>query len=192
MLFRSTCPGDAVVSGTDDGSCAVTLITLLDTDLATAGPPTSRVTRGVGRRLFGRPAARAVRSALAAPALEAQVATAFAALGEAGSAEFRSRTGDGFTLARRSDGRGARFVARALAAGEPGPVLADERLDDNDALVVIVPFEGRSRAVVIQPYWIGRLATRLQTDDLRREVRDATGGSHGRDPLEVEVRPLES
>ena len=187
------CPaGGAAPTEMPDEARAVTLITLLDTDPPAPAARTANVTRGIGRRLFGRPAARAVRTALDAPALEARVATGFVALGEGGAAEFLSRTGDGFALARRGDGRGARFLVRELVAGAPGRVLADERLDDNDALVVMVPFEGRARAVVIQPHWIGRLATRLQTDEWRREVRDAAGHARGREPLAVEVRPLES
>ena len=83
--------------------------------------------------------------------------------------------GDGFTLKREREGRGASATVCALAGNGPGRELARERpVGEDDALVVRVPFEGRPRVLVLQASTLPRIrrpAKRRRGGD--RAIRDA-------------------
>ena len=114
----------------------------------------------VGRqaaRLAGAPAAEILYSA--------------SGIHEGGTAAFRSPLGDGFTLGRESDGRGAWLTVCALAGERAGRVLARERLDENEALVVRVPFGGRTRVLVVGAATLPVAEAQVRMNAARRELR---------------------
>lgn len=167
-----------------DGGMAVQL-TWLETGGPAAGP---RVLRGAGRRVFGSAAARVHRAAAGEGAPAATVVAAIAAFGDAFAVTLGAESGDGAALEWSAEGRGGHLIVRALRSGAAGAVLADERLADNDALVVPVTHDGREYALVVQPRVLPRLSVKLETADLVRTVRDAV--RPGRERLDLAVAAL--
>ncbi len=90
---------------------------------------------------------------------------------EGGTAAFRSPLGDGFTLGRENDGRGAWLTVCALAGERAGRVLARERLDEDEALVVRVPFGGRMRVLVVSAATVPAAEAQVRMSAARRELR---------------------
>jgi hypothetical protein len=155
-----------------DGDMALQL-TWIESEDPAAGP---RVLRGAGRRVFGTAALRAFRAAAGRPAEDAAVVAAVAGFGEAFEVSLvtlGSDAGDGVALAWTAEGRGGHVLVYARSAGAAGERLADERLAENDVLVVPVRHDGRACTLVIQPRVLPRLSVRLETTDLLRAARDA-------------------
>lgn len=144
-----------------DGSGMVQL-SLLEGTSPGAG---TRVKRGHGPIAVGDHARRMAGGA----------ALVFSAVGtiDGASAQFLAPEGDGFVLRRESFGRGARVVVRALEGERPGRVLADERLDEFDALVTRVRFGGRERVLVVQAATLGAAEGRERDERARREITRA-------------------
>lgn len=161
-----------------DGAMALQLTWIRAGDPA-AGP---RVARGVGRRAFGGAAIRAFRAVGGDAGDAAPVAAAIAGFGETFDVLLRGDAGDGVRLAWAAEGRGGRVTVREPGAGA---VLADERLAENDALVLPVRHAGRDYALVVQPRPLPRLAVRLESGELMRAVRDAV--RPGRPRLAISV-----
>lgn len=147
----------------------------------TASGAGTRVRRGHGPVAVGDHARRAAGGA----------ALVFSAVGtiDGASALFRAPEGDGFVLRREAVGRGARVVVRALDGERPGRVLADERLDEFDALVTRVRFGGRERVLVVQASTLGAAESREHSERVRREIARAmpleTGAPTGELPFEL-------
>jgi hypothetical protein len=169
---------DAALAVPGDGAMALQMTWLL----AERPPESPRVARGVGRRLIGEPAARALRAVAGGATGPAPVVAAVAGFGDAFDVGLRGAAGDGVALAWTAEGRGGRVVLRPLAGGAP---VADERLADLDALVVPVRHGGRHCVLVVQPRVLPRLSLRLEREDLARTVRDAVRS--GRVRLGVDV-----
>lgn len=172
-----------------DGGAAVVQVTLLDGAPGSLTPGFGagrgpRVEHGAGM-LVGRAAARLVR----AGGLEPHVLWTGTGQGEGVTAAFRTPLGDGFTLRREAAGRGAHVVVRALTAGRPGAVLADAPLEEDDALIVPVSFEGRPRMLVLQAPTLPREEARLRQQRLQRDFdADRAGRApNERPPFEVSV-----
>jgi hypothetical protein len=165
----------------------VVQVTIVE-DASTAGGAPARVVRGAGRVLVGRAAAMVARGGRGFAADDAVV---FSARGytEGGTAVFRSPGGDGFTLAREPDGRGAHLRVCALAGSLPGRVLADERVGEEDALIVRVPFEGRTRLLVLESATLPRTEAQRRDDDAGRALREwgASRPEPSRPPFELKV-----
>lgn len=137
----------------DPGIESTSLTVLDDAPLATCGAP-ARVLRHAGRGAYGQGVPRAMRGGGAMLGAEPAVVTALLAYGDGGEVAFRSRSGDGFTLERRRDVRAAsrevRVVVREWPGGASGRVLADERVKDDDLLLVRVRIDGVPRLLVLQ------------------------------------------
>jgi hypothetical protein len=104
---------------------------------------------------------------------------------------FRSRQGDGFTLRRDADGRGASVTIRAVVGGRPGAVLARERLDEQDALAVRVTLEGRTRVVIVQAPTLDRAEGEAREREARLALRGANGARPGQGERPFEMTPVE-
>jgi hypothetical protein len=124
-------------------------VTILE-DAPGANVVPARVVPGAGQVSVGRHALRIARGPDSGFADDGAILFTGRGFAEGGTAVFRSPTGDGFTLVRETEGRGARLRVCALAGGSPGRVLASERVGEEDALVVRVPFGGRTRVLVLQ------------------------------------------
>jgi hypothetical protein len=136
--------------GSMDGYAMVQL-SLLEESAAFAVPlETARVQRGIGPLAVGRHALRAARGARGLRASDADVLFSGVGVLDGTSAVIRSAQGDGFVLRRERDGRGARVTVRELQGDRPGRALAEERLGEQDALVVRVTLDGRPRVLVVQ------------------------------------------
>ncbi len=142
-------------------------MTILE-DAAGAGAAPAKRVPGAGEVAVGREAIRIARGPRAPFAGDEAIVFSGRGYSEGGTALFRSGTGDGFTLSIEADGRGARVRVGALAGAMPGRVLADERVGENDALVVRIPFEGRTRVLVLAA------ATLPRAEALQREKAAAS------------------
>lgn len=178
--------GDRQGSGerTDAEGAMALQLTWIETG---AAPNVARVARGAGRRAFGANALRALRAATGEPVSGARVVAAVAGLGERFEVALRDDAGDGVLVAWTAGVRGGRVTIRPLAGRAPGPVVADERLADSDALVVPVRHGGAGCALVVQPRVLPRLSVRLETEDMARTARDAA--RPGRPRLAIEAGP---
>ena len=123
-------------------------LTLLE-DVSPATGGIARVMPLAGAAPVGRGVSGLASRALGTGAGEPAVVYSAAGYFEEGTAAFKSQQGDGFTLRRDNEGRGARLTVCALSGGRPGRILARERLGEDDALVVRVPFGGRTRVLVV-------------------------------------------
>jgi hypothetical protein len=149
----------------------------------------SRVAPLAGEFAVGRGAARIAGRALGGDVSEQAVLYSATGFFEAGAAAFRSQQGDGFTLRREQDGNGTHLTVSALAGGRPGRVLASEHVDDGEALVVRVPFEGRPRLLVLTAALVPAAEADARQAAAQRELRASAAGRPQplRPPFEVEV-----
>lgn len=176
------CGGGAEGPLFDGGDGAALQLTWIESGDPAAGP---RVLRGAGRRVFGAAAVRALRSAGLDERRTASVCGAVAAFGSAFDVELGGANGDGVRLAWTAAGRGGRVTVRARAGGAAAAPLAEETLDERDVLLVPVVHEGRACTLVVQPRVLPRLAVRLESGEMQREVRDVARSA--RAPLDVGV-----
>ncbi len=155
------------------GDAMIQLALLEDSPVLAAGGP-SHVVRHAGAMAVGRSARR-----IAAGGREAGAGVRFSLLGyqETGTTMFKTPSGDGFALRREREGRGARVEVLAIAAGLPGRTLARERLDADDALVVRVPFEGRTCVLVLQAATLPPAEAAARAAAARREVEESAAES---------------
>ncbi len=100
-----------------------------------------------------------------------------------GTALFRTPAGDGFALRIEPGGEQASVAVSGLAGGNPARPLALAELGKDEALVVHVPFEGRTRVLVLTVAG-GPEAERAARDAKRREVLRA-----GPTPRRADPRP---
>jgi hypothetical protein len=161
-----------------DGGYSMVQLTVLDDAPGLGGIGGARVVRGAGPLGVGRSAAAIARTAAGGAAAEPAIVFSGVGTGEGATAAFRSRLGDGFTLRREADGRGARVTVRALFGGRPGPVLARERLGELDALAVRVTLDGRPRVLVV----LAPTLTAGEGEAREREARLALRGANGARP----------
>lgn len=192
--------GDACVMG---GRCrfgmpggyqsdfAMIQLTVLEDAAGLAAIGRSRVVRGAGPVAVGRRAQRLAREAAGGAAAEPEIVFSGVGSGEGATVAFRSRRGDGFTLRRDADGRGATVTVRALHAGRPGMMLARERLDEHDALAVRVTLDGRARVVVVQAPTLSPAEGEARERDARLELRGANGTRPGRPEVPFEIEPVQ-
>ena len=154
-----------------------------------ASPTPARLVRDAGPVAVGRQALRLARGPGAGSGGDEAIVFSARGYAEGGTAVFRSSTGDGFTLTRESEGRGARLRVCALAGGMPGRLLANERVGEEDALVVRVPFEGRTRVLVLQAPTLPRDEALRREGEAGRAIREAGFGraEPTRPPFELRV-----
>lgn len=157
-------------------------LTILESAPGFAPGRGSRLERGVGA-VVGREAGRV------AGAIARSDAVVFSGIGRGDgvTVAFASPIGDGFTLRRESQGRGGRVQVRALLAGRPGATLADERLEEDDALVVRITLGGLPRVLVLQAPTLGRAEAEARQSRLARTLARESIGRPGdpRPPFEV-------
>lgn len=168
---------------------ALLQVTVLEDAPGSGATGLARVVRGAGPLAVGRHAQRIARAPAGGPAAEPAIVFSAVGFGEGVTAAFRSRFGDGFTLRRDADGRGATVTVAALRAGRPGPALARERLGEDDALAVRVRLDGRPRLLVVQAATLPREEAEAREAEARRALRGANGarpGVHG-PPFELQV-----
>jgi hypothetical protein len=166
---------------------AMIQLTVLEDAPGPAGPGRARVLREAGPLAVGRAAQRLAREAAGGTAAEPGIVFSGVGSGEGATVAFRSPLGDGFTLRRDADGRGAVVTLRALHAGRPGMTLARERLDERDALAVRVTLEGRARIVIVQAPTLPR----AEGEAREREARLALRGANGARPVPpFELEPV--
>ncbi len=179
MRFRNIDPIEAGAS---------VQLTLLE-DVPGAGFAPARVVHGAGPLSVGRRALRIARGPGADMGADAAIVWSGHGLVTGGTGLFRSPAGDGFAISRESDGRGARVRVQALMGSMPGRVLADERLDETDALVVRVPFENRTRVLVVQGQTLGAEEWKRRSAEAEREQRlPMTATAPGtKPPFELDV-----
>lgn len=166
---------------------AMIQLSVLEDSPGPAGFGRARVLRGAGPLAVGRTAQRLAREAAGGAAAEPGIVFSGVGAGEGATVAFRSRRGDGFTLRRDADGRGAVVTIRALHAGRPGPTLARERLEEHDALAVRVTLEGRERVVIVQAPTLPA----AEGEAREREARLALRGANGARPVPpFELEPV--
>jgi hypothetical protein len=151
----------------------------------------ARVVHGAGSLSVGRQARQVARDAVGGAASEPEIVFSGVGTGEGATVAFRSRQGDGFTLRRDADGRGARVTIRAVVHGRPGAVLARERLDEQDALAVRVTLEGRTRVVIVQAPTLDRAEGEAREREARLALRGANGARPGQDAPPFEMTPVD-
>ena len=151
----------------------------------------ARVVRGAGPLSVGRQAQQVAREAAGGAASAPEIVFSGVGSGEGATVAFRSRHGDGFTLRRDADGRGARVTIRAVVAGRPGAVLARERLDEQDALAVRVTLEGRTRVVIVQAPTLDRAEGEAREREARLALSGANGARPGQDAVQFEMTPVD-
>jgi len=151
----------------------------------------ARVVQGAGPLSVGRQAQQVAREASGGAASEPVIVFSAVGSGEGATVAFRSRQGDGFTLRRDADGRGARVTIRAVVGGRPGAVLARERLDEQDALAVRVTLEGRTRVVIVQAPTLDRAEGEAREREARLALRGANGARPGQGERPFEMTPVE-
>lgn len=172
------------------GDDAATIqLTVLEDAPGLGGIGVARLVRGAGPLAVGRHAQRLAREAAGGAAAEPAIVFSAVGSGEGATAVFRSRAGDGFALRRDADGRGATVAIRAVRAGRPGPLLARERLGEDDALVVRVRLDGRPRVVVVQAPTLPRSEAEAREREARAALRGANGARPGvhAPPFELDV-----
>ena len=154
--------------------------------LARVGP--SRVVREAGEAALGREAVRVAGGSWSVAPDGGVLYSGFGSMetGEGAVAAFRSPRGDGFTLERASDGRGARLTVRELAAGRPGRLLASERVGERDALVARVTLNGRPCVLVVQAPTLPGAEAGARAEAALRELRDSDPGR-----VETPIPPFE-
>jgi hypothetical protein len=164
---------------------AMIQLTLLEDSPALAGDGSSRTVRGAGAIAVGRQAARIAGGDGSA--------VVFSVVGyhEGGTAVILSPAGDGFALRREGEGRGARIEVLAVTGGQPGRVLARERLEADDALVVRVPFGGRTRVLVLQAATLPAAEAELRETAVRRALEESRVGVLQADHPPFELRLVE-
>ncbi|HVP14081.1 MAG TPA: hypothetical protein VMS88_00975 [Terriglobales bacterium] len=158
-------------------------LTILEDSPVLARGGSARVLRSAGPVAVGSSARR-----IAGAGMESNARILFTAWGYHGGGvpAFKTRTGDGFAIRREGDGRGARIEVLALEAGRLGRTLARERLDADDALVVRVPFEGRTRVLVLQAATLPTPEAEARATAAQREIRESMPA-----PLAGERPPFE-
>lgn len=168
---------------------AMIQLTVLEDAPGLGGIGVARLVRGAGPLAVGRHAQRLAREAAGGAAAEPAIVFSAVGAGEGATAVFRSRSGDGFALRRDADGRGATVAIRAVRAGRPGPVLARERLGEDDALLVRVRLDGRPRVVVVQAPTLPGPEAGAREREARAALRGANGARPGvhSPPFELEV-----
>lgn len=169
---------------------AMIQLTVLDDAPGLGAIGRSRVVRGSGPLAVGRHAQRVAREAAGGAAGEPAIVFSGVGAGEGATVAFRSRQGDGFTLRRDAEGRGARVQVRALVAGRPGAPLARETLGEHDALVVRVTLEGRTRVVVVQAPTLGADEGAALEREARFALRGANGARPGPQAVPFEMAPV--
>lgn len=169
---------------------AVIQLTVLDDAPGLGAIGRSRVVRGAGPLAVGRHAQRLAREAAGGGAAEPAIVFSGVGTGEGATVAFRSRQGDGFTLRRDAEGRGARVQVRALVAGRPGLPLARETLGEHDVLVVRVTLEGRTRVVVVQAPTLGADEGAALEREARFALRGANGARPGPQVVPFEMAPV--
>ena len=147
-------------------------MTILE-DAPGTSPVPARLVANAGPVAVGRHAIRIARGPRAAFADDGAIVFSGRGYTEGGTAAFQSSTGDGFTLTRESDGRGARLRVCALAGGMPGRLLANERVGEDDALVVRIPFEGRTRVLVLAAPTLPRDEAMRREGEAASAIREA-------------------
>jgi hypothetical protein len=150
----------------------------------------ARVVRDAGPLSVGRHSSRVARAAAGGAASAGEIVFSGVGAGEGATVAFRSRLGDGFTLRRDADGRGALVTVRAVLGGRPDRVLARERLDENDALAVRVTLEGRPRVVIVQAPTLDPAEGATRDAAARAELRGANGSRPGRFDPPFEMTPV--
>lgn len=173
------------------GDLAMIQLTVLEDAPGLAAIGRARVVHGAGPLAVGRIAQRLAREAAGGAAAEPGIVFSGVGSGDGATVAFRSRRGDGFTLRRDADGRGAVVTIRALHAGRPGMPLARERLDEHDALAVRVTLDGRSRVVLVQAPTLPAAEGEARERDARRELRGSNGARPGRQELPFELEPVQ-
>jgi hypothetical protein len=181
---RSESPGGYV----DD--FAMVQLTLLDDAAGMTRLGAARIVRGAGQAAVGRQAARLARATAGPAAAEPAIAFSGVGAGEGVTVAFRSRRGDGFTFRRDADGRGARVAVRALVNGRPGPVLARERLGEQDALLVRVTLDGRPRVLVVMAPTLPGTEAEPREREARLALRGENGAWPGARELPFELEPV--
>lgn len=165
-------------------------LTLLE-DSSAPAEPLARVQRGVGPLAVGRHAQRAARGAGASRGADAPVLFSGVGVFEGGPAAIRSARGDGFVLSRTREGRGARIRVRELQGDRPGRTLAEERLDDRDALVVRVTLDGRPRVLVLQAATLPLFEARAREQECRRVIGELPSARSPWEPPPFELRAID-
>jgi len=166
---------------------AMIQLTLLEDAAGPAPGGRARVLRGAGPLAVGRHAQRLARESTGGAGGEPRIAFSGVGAGEGATAAFRSRRGDGFTLRRDADGRGAVVTVRALHAGRPGATLARERLDEHDALAVRVTLDGRPRLLLVQAPTLPAAEGEALEREARAALRGANGPGRAEPPFELEA-----
>jgi hypothetical protein len=168
---------------------AMIQLTLLEAAPGLAPAGRGRVLRGAGPLSVGRRAQHLAREVAGGAAAEPEIAFSAVGAGEGATTAFRSRRGDGFTLRRDADGRGAVVTVRALVAGRPGATLARERLGEDDALAVRVTLEGRARLLLVQAPTLPAAEGEARELEARAALRGANGARPGQPlpPFELEA-----
>lgn len=169
-----------------DGGMSMIQVSLLEDSPGLMTLGVSRRERAVGPVAAGRQATRIARAATGG-GVEPAILYSGLGYGEGVTVAFRSKQGDGFTLRRDADGRGARLTVRSLLGGRPGRVLANERVDENDALLVRVTLDGRTRLLVLQAATLPKPEAMDREELVKRELRDAAFGrpADARPPFEL-------
>jgi hypothetical protein len=159
-------------------------VTLLDASPGTVSAVPSRVVRNAGEITVGREAGRLAGGAMGDPVFS------LTGVHEGGVAAFVAPAGDGFALRRENAGRGAWITVYALDNGRIGRVLGHERIDAEDAMVIRVPFDGRTRTLVLQAANLPTIEAARRDDRVRRELREShslTRALPARAPFELRL-----
>ncbi len=151
----------------------------------------ARVLRGAGPLAVGREAGRLAREASGGAGADPEIVFSGVGEGEGVTVAFRSRLGDGFTLRRDADGRGARVTIRAVNAGRPGRLLARERLEERDVLAVRVRLDGRPRVVLVAAPTLERSEGQGLEREARLALRGANGARLGASEVPFEMVPVD-
>lgn len=168
---------------------AMVQLTLLE-DVPGAAAPLARVQRGVGALSVGRHAQGALRGSGVSRVPDAPVLFSGVGVFEGGPAAIRSARGDGFVLSRSREGRGTRIRVRELQGDRPGRTLAEERLDDRDALVVRVTLDGRPRVLVLQAATLAPAEARSREEECRRVIGETPSARLPGEPPPFELRAI--
>lgn len=169
------------------GDASVIQVSLLEDSPGLGAIGRSRVLRGAGPLALGRRAQRLAREAADGLAGEPEVLFSGIGTTEDATLAFRSRRGDGFTLRRDADGRGAIVTVRNLWARHAGALLARERLDEDDALAVRVTLDGRPRVLIVQAPTLPHAEAETREREARLALRGANGSRPGRPELPFEL-----
>lgn len=130
-------------------------------------------------------AARATRGAE-----RGAIAEAMLAHGTDFAVRFVDALGGGFALRRHEAGGAVRLEVLDLVAGEPGRVLAEGVLREQDRLVATVQVEGRPRTLVLQAARLPAPAVEPAVTRLRQSIQEAARALPPRERPLLELREL--